>query len=45
MTAVATVLETVTPLFVRQGWRVDEFRREPLMRLLRYMNQYLRVNA
>ncbi len=41
MTAVATVLETVTPLFLRQGWRLDELRREPLARLLRYLNRYL----
>jgi hypothetical protein len=39
MTAVAAALEAVTPLFIRHGWRVDEFRKEPLARLLRHMNR------
>ncbi len=41
MMVVATVLEVATPLFVRQGWRVDEFRREPLARLLGHLNRYV----
>jgi hypothetical protein len=39
MQATARELDVVEQVFVRQGWRITEFRQQPLRRLLRLMQR------